>query len=148
MTRALIVTLLAASPACSPTAPDEAVELSVGMARWETVRPAAYELVLERTGCECLPEWLIPVRVTVQGHQVTSVVNEQTGEPVVTEIYHAMSVDELFDVIEDAIVRDADTLEVTYDRQLGYPTSISIDYDRNVADDELLITAHSLEPLE
>lgn len=148
MTRALIATLLAACSACSPTAPEEAAELSVSMAKWEGVRPVAYELVLERTSCECLPEWLVPVRVTVQDQQVTEVVNAQTGEPIVIEIYHAMSVDELFDVIVDAIEREADILEVTYDRQLGYPMSISIDYDRNVADDELVITAHSLEPLE
>jgi len=47
------------------------------------------------------------------------------------------TVDGLFDVIASANARNAAVLDASYDASLGYPTSISIDYTRNVADDEI-----------
>jgi len=42
----------------------------------------------------------------------------------------------LFDLIADARRRNAHRLEVRYDRELGYPAWLVIDYDKAVADDE------------
>ncbi len=47
------------------------------------------------------------------------------------------SVTRLFDLIQDAIDRDAASIIVEYQTSLGYPFDISIDYDAAVADEEV-----------
>ena len=39
--------------------------------------------------------------------------------------------------LDSAVARDPARFEATYDRTYGYPTSVSIDYITNVADDEI-----------
>jgi len=145
MTTMLRVTIAAALLAgCSPTGPDEADELRRNMAVWEARGPAQYEVVVQRSSCECLPEWLLPIRLTVSERQVVSVVDEQTRQPIAGDLYHAMSVEELFALIQDAIDRGAHRIAATYHPQLGYPTSIFIDYDRLAVDEELTLSVRDL----
>jgi hypothetical protein len=47
-------------------------------------------------------------------------------------------------VIKDAIARNASSLTVKYDPKLGYPTQINIDYDQQMADEELYLTIEKL----
>ncbi len=43
----------------------------------------------------------------------------------------------MFDVLEDAIARDAHSISATYDPDTGVPVEFFIDYQENVADEEL-----------
>ena len=49
-------------------------------------------------------------------------------------------------MIQDAIDRKAARLTVSYDPEIGYTTSVSIDYALNIADEEFSFTAMSYEP--
>ena len=129
---------------CSPTGPDEADELRRNQAVWEARGPGRYEVVVQRSSCECLPEWLIPIRLTVNERQVVSVVDDQTRQPIAGDLYHAMSVEELFTLIHDAIQRGAYRVAAAYHPELGYPTSIYIDYDRLAVDEELTLSVRDL----
>ena len=44
--------------------------------------------------------------------------------------------DELFDLLSDAITRRAVQIDVKYHPQLGYPTEFYIDYSTNISDEE------------
>jgi hypothetical protein len=134
--------------ACLPTEGSVSANHALGMARWEALAPANYEMVVERHYCECLPEWLVPVRVTVRDDEIESVVHALTGEPVVPGIYHAMTVNELFGVIDQARATGAHRIAVDYDRVLGYPRSIAIDYSREAVDDELSLTVSELRAVD
>jgi len=57
------------------------------------------------------------------------------------------SVDDLFDEIQNGIDRSAFAITVTYGKVYGNPTSIVIDYDEMIADEELLIKAGDPIPL-
>jgi hypothetical protein len=140
--------LLSATAACLPTSPGETGAFQRGTLRWAARAPASYQIVLQRSSCECLPEWLIPVRVTVRDHEVQSVIDVRTGDPVTTELYHAMTVEQLFAVIASAQDQNAYRVNVEYDQHWGYPRDIYIDYDREMVDDELSITAQDLIPVE
>jgi hypothetical protein len=59
-----------------------------------------------------------------------------------------MTVEQLFAVVSDALDGNAHTVTVEYDDDWGYPRSIYIDYDREMVDDELSITAQDLVPVE
>ena len=74
---------------------------------------------------------------------------EDDGRPVPFSISDSFpSVEQLFDAIQDGIDRNADFIDVEYDFTYGYPTSVYIDYDRRVADEELSITTRGLERWE
>jgi hypothetical protein len=47
------------------------------------------------------------------------------------------NVDGLFDILREAYGEDAHDILVSYDPNLGYPTDFSIDYEEQVADEEL-----------
>lgn len=47
------------------------------------------------------------------------------------------TVDELFDLVQQAIKRKAYRINVSYDPELGYPKLAFIDYHRNIVDEEL-----------
>jgi len=53
----------------------------------------------------------------------------------------------LFDVIQDALDTQAFNIQVTYDETLGFPTSIEIDYDARIADEEFRATIYSVRAL-
>ncbi|BAZ27608.1 hypothetical protein NIES4074_00350 [Cylindrospermum sp. NIES-4074] len=68
------------------------------------------------------------------------------GQPVDPVYFTAFNtVPELFDAIEDAIARNAYRLDAKYDRKLGYPTEITIDYSAQQADEGQYISIQNLE---
>lgn len=88
-----------------------------------------------------------PVTVTVQGGQVTSQVYEQTGQPVDPQYSNWWpSIEGLFDILQQAYDAPADSITVTYDPNLGYPTFGSIDPVSGLADDEHAFNASNVVP--
>ncbi len=138
MAVALTLTLTSAVAGCGILDPDGGArdELEDNRDRWESTRPASYAMVVERL-CFCGEEARGPVRVTVQGSTPTERVYTGTGEPVSPEFAGLFpTIDGLFDVIEDALDRDAHEVRVTYDLTTGIPADIWIDYDDHIADEE------------
>ena len=138
--RALAAVAIVMLVACGDsTSPDD--ELSAARRRWAAQAPPAYEVVLFRS-CECLQEGSGPVLVRVRNGTVEARQYVSTGNAV-SSTYESVfpNVEGLFEIVADALRRDADRLEVRYDPVLSYPTRIVVDYDRIVADDEFTLTA-------
>jgi hypothetical protein len=55
-----------------------------------------------------------------------------------------MTVEGLFDYIQAAIDKKAHAVNVVYDAELGYPTSIEVDYIERAVDDEIRFKAGHL----
>jgi len=110
--------------------------------RWSEAGMIDYEYVY-RQSCECQPSSMEPARVEVRSGSVASVIYPGSGEAAASKD-HYPTIDGLFDLIEDAIDREAAGLIVSYDGFLGYPTEINIDYDLEVADDEITILVSDL----
>ena len=113
--------------------------------RWDAAGIVDYEYMFRRA-CECTGSVTRPMRVEVRGGSVAGATYRDTGESA-TNATGYPTVDDLFDLIDDAIDRGAQGLTVAYDGSLGYPTEISIDYDVEVADDEITINASGLVPM-
>lgn len=134
--------------ACLPTGPSTRDDFLRNRQRWEERRPAAYEFVFQRSSCECLPERTIPMQVTVREGRIDSVVELQTGEPISAETHGALRIDDLFALIQQAIDQGAYRISVSYDRDLGYPTSIVLDHDAQIADDEIEFSSRELRAVD
>ena len=82
------------------------------------------------------------VEITVVDGAIESVVGLDSDESPegYTRFY---TIDGLFDRIQDAIDRDADWLRSDYDRDLGYPAHVAIDYESNAIDEEWGFTIRS-----
>jgi hypothetical protein len=147
--RTLLVALsvVAALAGCDILSPDAAsrVRLDDARARWEGAGIQSYEYRYRRQMAEGLLSWQRPFRVRVVDGAVVAVVDAESEEAP-PEGFSAPTVPELFDIVDDALDR-ADSIAVEYHPQYGYPTSISIDYSFQVADDEFWITAEALTPL-
>ncbi len=113
--------------------------------QWERQGFDTYEYDLT-VSCFCV--FRGPAHVVVRADTVHSVIAVATGTPVDPTFRFAyQTIDDLFDVIDEAMKRPADRLEVTYDEILGVPTFIYIDYDFGIADDEINYEAADVHPL-
>mmetsp|Transcript_4991 Transcript_4991/g.11047 ORF Transcript_4991/g.11047 Transcript_4991/m.11047 type:complete len:180 (+) Transcript_4991:154-693(+) len=90
------------------------------------------------------PEWRGPFSVRVRLGEVESAVysGEFQTSPIDDETLkglHLLTIDGIFDQIENALERDYEKLVVSYDETAGYPTSVFTDMSRMIADDELTL---------
>jgi len=115
---------------------------------WAKQNISNYRFTL-RQSCFCFSETTQPVNIEVRNGQVTSIVPASQGLSFNREDFtdHA-SIAKLFDVVEDAIAREAEDLSVTYHPTLGYPTKIGIDYEAFTADEGIFITVENFQALQ
>lgn len=132
--------LLSLAWGCADAGPDVgglADEVAEHRRMWESSRPATYAFELERL-CFCGTEARGPVRLTVEGDVVVTRVYSDSGTEVPEEYAEIFpTVDGLFDILDDALRRGAEQVDVTWDATSGAPTYFFIDYSRNVADEEV-----------
>ena len=128
--------------ACSgATSPD--LELTAARLRWQQRQPASYDITVSRS-CECTPASIGPVVVAVRDGVVVSRTYVATGAPVAPTLADVFpAVEGLFAIITDAQRRHAASVVVHYDGELGFPSVISIDYNRQAVDDEFSISANN-----
>lgn len=144
----LLSVLGAVAVACA-TEPNESVrtEYEIERESWRAIGSATYTYQL-RISCFC-PGGPYPVRVTVEDGSVTSLEwvdptpDFPGGDP--DPDFYGRTIEDLYDVISDALDAPADTIEVMYDSGAHYPTQISIDYYVNAVDDEITYQAWGLE---
>jgi len=106
---------------------------------WQQTGWKDYDLIYQRQ-CFCLAEVLRKIRVEVRDGKIANAVYADDGSAIAAEIdYSLKSVSDWFELIAEAIDRPAEGLQVSYDEMLGFPNSISIDYYRRMADDEVMV---------
>ena len=139
--KALALALLLLASGCglvSSSQRDEVQrELNRNRRLWQSHSVEDYRYVGRRL-CYCGQEATGPVRVEVVDGEVVSLTYEEDGEPVVATFAGLWpGFEGVFDIVQDAIDRDAAEIVVEYHAEYGYPTSIGIDYMENAVDEEL-----------
>lgn len=123
-------------------------ELDRNRRTWEALGSEDYRYV-GRRGCFCPPDIYSPVIVEVRGGEVVSRTYQEDGRAVSEE--HAElwpALPGVFDLVQDAIDREAADVAVAYDPDTGVPRTIRIDYDEMMADEELGYEVEGFEPLQ
>lgn len=144
--------------ACS--SPTEAERLLARAERaealWLETRPVEYEARQSRI-CECLPAATGPVRLQVTRSAGSEAPTDtetlmggtytQSGEPVPAQfLQHFLTAQELFDLVREGVEERAFSVEATFDQELGYPRSVSVDWDEQIADEESIYQMELVEP--
>ena len=87
--------------------------------------------------CFCLPEYTAPVNIKVEQGEWAEISFVLDDKPVIKDDWDRYrTIEELFEILDDAFRQDAKEIHVTYDPDLGYPTSCFIDYSELIADEE------------
>ena len=118
--------------------PDDAQKrLTENRRKWAEKAIKSYQYEFERI-CFCPPAVTKRVKLTVRDGAVENVQQADTGEAVDKSKYELyLTVEGLFDYIQAAIDKKAHSVNVAYDPELGYPTSVDVDYIEHAVDDEI-----------
>jgi major membrane immunogen (membrane-anchored lipoprotein) len=136
----LLISLMVVS--CTSSVPQE---LTTNEKLWKNQGASDYDFTLERQAFA--PEdWRGPVNIQVRNGTAVSVAYVSSGAAVTEGKFdHADTIDDLFTILRDAYAgrgefkqfgKTADTINVTYDTQMGYPLEFYIDVSQTIADEE------------
>ncbi len=146
--RCLVIALLAVTPlGCSDGTGLEQDPLEAARARWAETNAADYIFEFRRS-CFCPPDFVRSVRIEVLDGVVSSAVYVDTEEAIPLPLTSVPTIDDLFDEIGDALEGAAFSVIADYDADMGYPTSVSIDFIENAIDDEMAFTVSSFQLLD
>jgi hypothetical protein len=143
----LLLAIIVLSSACGSSANGE---LTRNEKLWQSQNLTSYDFTLERQ-CFCPEDWRGPVNITVRNGKVTSVTYVSNGQTATAEKFGDVdTIEELFSVIRDAYEgknsfdQKAETVNVTYHPEMGYPLTIYIDVSQMMADEEQGYTVEDL----
>jgi hypothetical protein len=86
------------------------------------------------------------MRITESNGNIIDATYADTGETVPSYIRDGLlTMSERFDQLEEAYLSGADRVDVSYDAQLGYPSSVYIDRSFMMADEEISYSIKDLE---
>lgn len=115
--------------------------LQAAQSLWQQKQPEHYAYTLKRS-CFCAPDYTKPVEIRVYRGVVQQATILPEGRPLPPDRKtDAITVDGLFKIVQDAINSKAESIDVKYDPQFGFPTAINIDQSRMIADEEMSLSA-------
>lgn len=146
MKKFILITLLLILTACSAGGS----EFSQNQKKWENanINHYRYELTVS---CFCAFRDKMPLTIEVQNGQAVSMTYVD-GSAVSADEQTSMgfsqyaTLDDLFKYTEQRS-KDAAEVKVTYDSTYGFPTEVSIDGNKQIADDELYLSVSGFEKL-
>ena len=101
-----------------------------------------------RQSCECTREATDEMLITVTNGTISDAIYVQTEQPVPANIRATLlTIDGVFYKIQDAIDEDAHMITVVYDTELGFPSSVAVDYSEQIADEELSLIISNVAPV-
>ncbi|MDP6340127.1 MAG: DUF6174 domain-containing protein [Candidatus Marinimicrobia bacterium] len=105
--------------------------------KWDSMNMTHYDFNF-RASCFCLDEWVREVHVSVSNDSIKSVLftdNNLPPQELAPEQWH--TIDALFELSKTCI-EEAHQYEIKYDDTYGNPSEISIDWNLQTADDEVV----------
>jgi hypothetical protein len=109
-------------------------EFNAAQQRWTAANIQNYQLTLT-TQCFCVGN---PAVITVKNGKIDSAFDRRTGTSLTSmQIASLQTVNDLFATARSAYTSGAYSVQATYDTTYGYPTKLSIDWNKQAADDEV-----------
>ena len=112
--------------------------------KWQSKNPSYYTFTIDRQ-CFC-PRGNFPAKIEIEDDNIARVLDPDTGEPIPEDSLGTPSltysdvyptINDLFELLEEAIDNNADRIDVSYNQRIGYPVKIYIDYSTSTVDEEI-----------
>jgi hypothetical protein len=112
--------------------------LDAAKAVWNNNKRSNYS-VTRTISCFCGPDYTRPMSYQVINNTIdaTTLIYADSGSKVTMEWIELQRVEDMFAMIQEAIDSKAESITVSYDTTLWYPTSLSIDRSKMIADEEM-----------
>ena len=133
----LAVTLLAGCDTATQdtTVGSEQSNLDQSISLWDASKISTYQYTYKRA-CNCMPEQ--DIVVAVASGDISEAFYTPAGSYLNDdELDSLYTVENMFELIQEAIDLNVAVLEVAYNRETGYPEQIYIDINKNLADEEI-----------
>lgn len=115
------------------------------LTQWKQANIHNYTYEFQRS-CFCMRDFTKPVLTRVENNTVVDARFKDNNKPLPDNFKtNRQTINMLFSTIQGAIDRKAHSIEVHYDEKYGYPTSISVDYDQRMADEEVYLKASNFK---
>jgi hypothetical protein len=153
LVRAVLAAGALAAAACDGSLSPSALratrsELNVARRRWTAQGPRSYRYRFQYL-CFCPASLVTPVEIEVRDGRVAAVIDPASGRPAAPAPGRpSPTVEDLFAIVESALDRDVDWLDVQYDIVLGYPAVIRVDPNTRAVDEEQSYFAGGLRSLD
>lgn len=147
----LLVSVLALITGCAASDPvytQRMSQLQQTQQQWAAHQITNYRFTVEKL-CFCYNRTVKPITIEVRDGQAVSGFRAAIREQIdLALIEQYATFEKLFGVIDTNINQYADEMEIRYDPDRGYPTSIRIDLEKGSADDEsyYMVTAFEILP--
>ena len=124
---------------------EEKSELNRAREIWNSAQIQNYSMD-ERVSCFCggLLEWKVFVKNGTKD-KVEYDESQAFGQTYDDIFKQARTVEDVFDFIEELLSRDLASLIIEYDKIYDFPNLVSIDYNENIADDEIAYSYTNFE---
>ena len=119
--------------ACNKKNTEPLSDLELNKIKWEALAIDTYTYTFQIT-CFCLIEAILPKSVEVSNSKIITV-NQVAYDSEAH--WGVMTIPQLFDRIEQAEENNSFVIEVSYHPEKGYPTSLYIDEEEMMADEEM-----------
>lgn len=114
-------------------------------ANWTLNRRRNYRFVLHR---DCYCSTPNDVEIEVRDGEVAKVTDLANGKTLDAQAHTEYpTIASLLDEIDTAVDRKPDSMHVEYDRRLGFPARVDIDFSYRMADEELRFTIEKVDIL-
>ncbi len=125
---------------------DPRTQLEQARERWEDAGLDTYEYRLEFE-CRCFAQSQEPIWIVVKAGELHRARTVFGNDPIpINQANVFLAVEGLFGIVEEAIIRQANRIDVSYDPLLGYPRWINIEYSMpGVQPEWYRISADALE---
>ena len=121
------------------------VDLTDGLAQWEAADLVDYSFEFQWS-CFCVPKFTESVWIVVEDLILVSATYILSGEAVdASDLVHYLSIDELFQFLQDEVDNVPASIAVDFHPEWGYPEFATIDRSADIADDEIAFTVSNLE---
>ena len=142
----LIMAAFSVGPSTDASGQSDSVQakLDENLKKWSSIKKTNYEYTFQLT-CYCAQEITRPVRISVLEGEVEEVEYTGSGQQAdITKFEYYLKTERLFKIIQDAIDRKAQRIDVSYHSEFGYPKSVYIDYKKSMIDDEIRFEVEDL----
>jgi Family of unknown function (DUF6174) len=128
----------------NPTSPSK--DILTARQKWNNQGLESYTFNYNNS-CFCL--WAsVTFKIAVFENKIVNV-SDTAGKEAVdsTEYQYFYTIDQLFDLLEEADKQNAAQLDYSFNKDFGYPEHIYVNYSEQIADDESSYTIDSLRAL-
>lgn len=110
---------------------------------WDAQKINSYT-VTQTLSCFCMKDYIRPIKYNIVDNIIVTwsaiYADDGTGKVIIENAPTLHTINEAFDIIQEAINQKAERINIEYDTNLGYPTSIAIDISSMIADEERYYT--------